>query len=698
MSLPRSAKARLAIDVGGTFTDVVIERSGRLWTAKVLTTPDAPERGVTSGIKEVLNDASLRPGAVGIIIHGTTLATNALIERTGARTALLTTEGFRDTIELGPESRFDQYDVNLVKQPPLVPRDWRIPIIERVAADGEMLRPLDEACVLEAIGRLRAGAIESVAVAFLHSYVQPAHERRVRALLQQHLPGVAVSLSSEVSPEMREYERFTTTCANAYVQPLIAGYLARLENDLNAMGFACPLFLMLSSGGITTVETARMFPIRLVESGPAGGAIFARNIAEQHGATRAVSFDMGGTTAKICLIDDFTPQTARIFEVSRSSRFQKGSGIPLRIPVIEMVEIGAGGGSIARFDRLGRISVGPQSAGSTPGPACYGRGGSEPTVTDADVVLGRIDPQLFAGGRMPLQPRLARAAMAGRGSNDVFGKDVQGLAYAIVEMVDEAMANAARVHAVENGKSVSERTLIAFGGAAPLHVGRLADKLGISRVIIPPGAGVGSALGFLLAPISYEVARSMYVRLKGFRLEQINALLSSMAEEARAVVAAGAEGKSLTERRTAFGRYVGQGYEIPIALPMRALTQADGAGLRAAFEDSYRKQYGRLIDGVDIEILTWTVTVGTEAQGAPALPAMAERSAATPSGWREIFDVGGGRCIKAPLYSRSKLPPGTSLAGPAIIAEESTSTVIGEGYDVVIAGDASIVMTRRATA
>src|SRR5260370_6560109 len=345
MNLPRSAKARLAIDVGGTFTDVVIERSGRLWTTKVLTTPDAPERGVTSGIKEVLNDSSLRPGAVGIITHGTTLATNALIERTGARTALLTTEGFRDTIELGPESRFDQYDVNLVKQPPLVPRDWRIPIIERVAADGEMLRPLDEGCVIEAIGRLRTGAIESVAVAFLHSYVQPAHERRVRALLQQHLPDVAVSLSSEVSPEMREYERFTTTCANAYVQPLMAGYLARLENDLNAMEFACPLFLMLSSGGITTVETARMFPIRLVESGPAGGAIFARNIAERHGAARAVSFDMGGTTAKICWIDDFTPQTPRPFEGSRSSRFHKGSGIPLRIPVIAMAEIGAAAGS-----------------------------------------------------------------------------------------------------------------------------------------------------------------------------------------------------------------------------------------------------------------------------------------------------------------------------------------------------------------
>ena len=696
MSSPPFVRARIAIDVGGTFTDVVIEQGSRQWTAKVLTTPDAPERGVTAAIAEVLKESDLRPDAVAIIIHGTTLATNALIERTGARTALLTTEGFRDTIELGTESRFDQYDVNLVKQPPLVPRDWRIPIIERVAADGEILRPLDEACVIEAVERLRAGAIESVAVAFLHSYVAPAHERRVRTLLQQHLPGVAVSLSSEVSPEMREYERFTTTCANAYVQPMIAGYLSRLENDLSAMGFACPLFLMLSGGGITTVETACAFPIRLVESGPAGGAIFARNIAERHGATRAISFDMGGTTAKVCLIDDFTPQTTRLFEVSRSSRFQKGSGTPLRIPAIEMVEIGAGGGSIASFDRLGRISVGPRSAGSTPGPACYGRGGSAPTVTDADVVLGRIDPKLFAGGRMSLKPELARSAMVRHGSTDVLGEDAQAVAFAIAEMVDETMANAARVHAVENGMTVSERTLIAFGGAAPLHVGRLADKLGISQIIIPPSAGVGSAIGFLLAPISYEVARSMYVRLQGFRPGPINALLSSMAEEARAVVAAGAHGGPLTERRVAFGRYVGQGYEIPIALPVRALTQADGAVLRTAFEDSYRKQYGRLIDGVDIEILAWTVTVGTQAPQPPAMPAVADRSAAAPMGWREVFDLSAGRLIKSPVYRRAKLPPGSRLAGPAIIAEESTSTVVEDGYDVVIAGDASIVMTHRA--
>jgi N-methylhydantoinase A len=696
MTLPQAAKARLAIDVGGTFTDVVLDRSGQQLTTKVLTTHDAPERGVIAGVQAALNGAGVRPDDIGFIIHGTTLATNALIERKGARTALLTTEGFRDTIELGTESRFDQYDVNLVKQAPLVPRNWRIPIVERVAADGEILCPLDEASALGAIGRLRAESIESVAVAFLHSYVQPIHEQRVRALLHDRLPDVSVSLSSEVSPEMREYERFTTTCANAYVQPLIAGYLTRLENDLKARGLSCQLFLMLSSGGITTVETARAFPIRLVESGPAGGAIFAQNVAWRHGIARAVSFDMGGTTAKICLIDDFKPQTSRIFEVSRSSRFQKGSGIPLRIPVIEMAEIGAGGGSIARVDRLGRIAVGPDSADSTPGPACYGRGGLEPTVTDADVVLGRIDPKAFAGGQVSLHPELAQAAMARVGSTHTLGLDAEEFAYAIAELVDEAMSNAARVHAVESGRTLSNYTLIAFGGAAPLHVGRVADKLGIACIIVPIGAGVGSAVGFLLAPISYEVARSMYVRLQSFRPERINALLSAMADEARRAVGQGPEGRCLTEHRTAFARYVGQGYEIPIALPIRTLFEADAAVLRKAFEQSYLQQYGRLIDGVDIEILAWTVTVGTDAPEVQLMPTVKNQPASSPSSWRDIFDIGQGAWIKARLYRRSELQRGSSLAGPAIIVEESTSTVIGPGYDVVIAADASIVMTRRA--
>jgi len=679
--------SRIAIDIGGTFTDVVAERDGHQWTTKVLTTARAPEEGVLVGVRAALRLADLAPVAIDIIVHGTTLATNALIERKGARTALLTTAGFRDTIELGTESRFEQYDLNLEKPAPLVARNWRLPIGERMAADGEVLRPLDEGTVQEAIGILRAQRIESVAVGFLHSYANPAHERRVRELLRAHLPGVAVSLSSEVSPEMREYERLCTTCANAYVQPLVAGYLERLEVGLRAAGFRCPLYLMISSGGITTVETARVFPIRLVESGPAGGAIFARHVAARHGATRVLSFDMGGTTAKVCLIDDFEPQTARVFEVARSYRYRKGSGMPVRIPVIDMVEIGAGGGSIARRDSIGRIAVGPQSAGSDPGPACYGRGGNEPTVTDADLVLDRIDPQMFAGGKVRLDPERARAVVGG-----------DDFAYAIVELVDEAMANAARVHAVENGRTLQERVLIAFGGAAPLHVGRVADKLGVARILVPPAAGVGSAVGFLLAPVSYELARSHYVRLRAFAPESLNRVLAGMAAEARKVVARGAPGDALVEVRTAFARYVGQGHEIAVKVPVRELVEADGETIKWAFEEAYLAQYGRLIEGIDAEILTWTVTVRNHAQIAERLPVTLAKQAPTPIAWREAYDVGQAARLHTAIYRRADLVTGDAFSGPAIVAEDATSTVIGPGFGALIAMDGTIVITRRGEA
>jgi N-methylhydantoinase A len=472
----------------------------------------------------------------------------------------------------------------------------------------------------------------------------------------------------------------------------VAGYLGRLQDHLMSQGFDCPLLLMLSSGGITTVATAQAFPIRLVESGPAGGAIFAQHISRRHGATCALSFDMGGTTAKICLLDDYRPQTARMFEIDRSSRFCKGSGMPVRIPVIEMVEIGAGGGSIARVDRVGRIAVGPDSAGSLPGPACYRRGGSEPTVTDADVVLGRIDPVTFAGGQLSIDPQAARQAMDRAATTTGLG--AQDFAYGIIELVDEAMANAARVHAAETGRTLPERTLIAFGGAAPLHAARVADKLGISRVIVPVYAGVGSAVGFLMAPISYEIARSLYVRLEQFRAEPVNAMLEGMAVEARDVAAAGALGRPLSEQRTAFARYVGQGHEIAIALPVRALVDADRTALRQAFEQAYSRQYGRLIAGVDIEILTWTVTVGTVAPDVAPMPPLVAGAAAKPCARRAVFDPGTGAYLETAIHSRSALPRGSIVAGPAIITEDATSTVLGPGYHAEIAADGSIVITR----
>src|SRR5579884_1759115 len=509
------AEARLGVDIGGTFTDVALEAGGRRWSAKVLTTPEAPARAVLDAIRAVLDAAALGPADLAIIIHGTTLATNALIERKGAKTALLTTEGFRDTIEIRHENRFEQYDVNIDLPPPLVPRRLRLPIRERIDARGKVLVPLDEKSVTNALDVLAAESVEAVAVGFLHSFTNPDHERRVGEAVARRLPQVAVSLSCEVSPEMREYERFSTACANAYLQPLMGGYIGTLERELIAAGFRCPMLLMTSGGGITATDTAVRFPVRLVESGPAGGAIFAACIARQHGLDEVVSFDMGGTTAKICFIDKARAQTARMFEVARIYRFIKGSGLPLRIPVIEMVEIGAGGGSIATVDPLGRIAVGPHSAGSEPGPVCYGRGGSEPTVTDADLVLGRIDPATFSGGKMPLNSGSATRAIAER----IGGKlnlAVEHAALGISEVVDENMANAARVHAIESGKDLRPRTLIAFGGAAPLHAARVAEKLGIRHVLVPANAGVGSAVGLLRAPVAYEIVRGRLMRLSGF--------------------------------------------------------------------------------------------------------------------------------------------------------------------------------------
>ena len=383
--------ARLAVDIGGTFTDLALEHDGRRSTIKVLTTQAAPEQGVLAGVRDILLTSGVSPADIGIVIHGTTLATNAVIERKGARTALITTQGFRDVIAMGNESRYDQYDLNIVLPEPLVPRYLRLPVPERLDNEGNVLLPLDVDAVRALVPCLQRERVESVAVGFLHAFVNPAHERRARDILAEALPDIPVSLSSEVSPEMREWERFSTTVANAYVQPLMARYLRELADGLRGIGVTGPVFLMLSGGGLTTIETACRFPIRLVESGPAGGAIFSATIARQCGIANVLSFDMGGTTAKICLIDDGKPQTARAFEIARVGRFRKGSGLPLRIPVIEMVEIGAGGGSIAHVDTMGRIAVGPESAGADPGPACYGRGGTEPAVTDANLVLGRYD-------------------------------------------------------------------------------------------------------------------------------------------------------------------------------------------------------------------------------------------------------------------------------------------------------------------
>jgi N-methylhydantoinase A len=683
---------RLAVDIGGTFTDVALEHAGGRITGKVLTTPEAPERGVLEGVHGVLGAAGLRLADLALLVHGTTLATNAIIERKGARTALVTTEGFRDVLALRNESRYDQYDLNLVLPEPLVPRHLRLTVPERLDNEGRVLRPLDEAAVQALVPVLERERVESIAVGFLHAFVNPAHEQRTRAILADALD-VPISLSSEVSPEMREWERFSTAVANAYVQPRMARYLTRLEAALRAEGFAGPLFLMLSGGGLTTLDMACRFPVRLVESGPAGGAIFSAHIARECGLDRVLSFDMGGTTAKICLIDDHQPQTARSFEVARIGRFKKGSGLPLRIPVIEMVEIGAGGGSIAHVDALGRITVGPESAGADPGPACYGRQGTQPTVTDANLLLGRYDGARFAGGRLQLHAAPAAAAMDAQ-VGGALGLAPAMAALGVIEMVDETMSNAARVHAVESGKSLGERTLIAFGGGGPVHAYRIAEKLGVDRVLVPGGAGVGSAIGFLRAPVAYEVVRSLYQRFSTLDTAAVNRLLAQMATEATAVVARGSFGAPTRESRLAYMRYVGQGHEIPVKLPTHHLTDADIPAIRAAYDEAYTRFYNRPVPGSDVEILSYAVTIATASETAPpALPPPAP-AAALSARVQAVRDTVRGEVADWQVFERAALTPGAALHGPAIIAEDETSTLVGPGWRAQIDAHGYIMLTR----
>lgn len=687
--------ARLAVDIGGTFTDVALELGDQRWTMKTLTTPKAPSEGVISGIRQTLDEAGIEAGRVGLVIHGTTLATNAIIERKGAVTALITTEGFRDVLDIGYETRFDQYDLMLEKPKPLVPRERRFVIQERVDVQGRVLTPLDEDGIEALLPALDEAGVESVAIGFMHAYANPDHERRVGLRLRAVRPDLWVTLSSDVCPEIREYERFTTASANAYVQPRMAAYLGMLGEQLEAEGITAPVLMMTSGGGLTTLSTAKRFPIRLVESGPAGGAILASGVAASLGLDKALSFDMGGTTAKICLIENFEPESAREFEVDRSARFMKGSGLPLRIPVIEMVEIGAGGGSIARLDTLGRITVGPDSAGADPGPAAYDQGGEQPTVTDADVVLGKIDPVSFAGGKVALKPELARAALE-RTVGDPMGLSPELGAFGVQEMVDETMASAARVHTVERGKTVSDQSLVAFGGAAPLHAARLAEKLGIARVVVPTDAGVGSAIGFLRAPIAYEVVKSKQQRLRLFDAAAVNALFDDMQAEAEEVVRTGAPEGDLVETRLAYMRYYGQGHEVVVTLPNRPLDAADTSLLQEKFDQTYRGIYRRIIPTAEVEVLSWGLTLST---GSEPLQALVETEARSERprqvGERSLFDHDKEAFVTVPVFARADLAPGDYMEGPALIQEEQTTTLVSKTFIAHIAANGYIVLERR---
>lgn len=680
---------RMGVDIGGTFTDVVLEIGSHQFSTKVLTTYAAPENAIIDGMQQVCKQADIAPSQIGQIIHGTTLATNALIERRGAKTALITTQGFRDVIEMRTESRFEQYDLNLTIPEPLIPRQQRFTLLERVGAQGEVLIALDRAEVEALVDSIKDAGYQSIAVGLLHSYLNDAHEQLVREVLAEKMPDAMVSLSCEVSPQMREYERFNTVVANAYIKPLMKSYLGRLEGQLKNEGVNCDIFLMHSGGGIISIESAAEFPVRLVESGPAGGAVFAANIAARYGLDKVLSFDMGGTTAKICLIKNQTPKTSRVFEVARTYRFKKGSGMPISIPVIDMVEIGAGGGSLAHVDAMRQIRVGPESAGSEPGPACYGRGGERPAVTDADLVLGKLDPDNFAGGSIQLHTESSKSALETVLGNTL-NMDALTAAYGLAEVVDENMANAARVHAVENGEDLTHYTMIAFGGAAPLHAGRLCEKLGVNRLLVPAGAGVGSAIGFLRAPFSFEANRSVYMRLSEFQPEVIRQLLTDLESEATKFVRSCDATAEILSEYKAYMRYSGQGWELPVALTKAQALNPDAAVFKQLFEDDYISLFGRAVEGMDVEITVWSVNATTPTEAVEPVDVLAGNSPATVASTRSLFDPALSQSVEASVILRDDLQAGQLVTGPAVITENETTIVLPSSRQAIRQSDGCI--------
>ena len=698
-------ESRIGVDIGGTFTDVVLEIDGKRLTHKILTTRENPAEACLRGICRILAAAGAAAEDIDVLIHGTTLATNAIIERKGAVTSMVTTAGFRDVIEIGTEGRPEQYDINILKPEPLVARRRRFVVQERLDGNGGVLRPLRDSDLEALLPALDAAGTESLAIGFLHSYINPEHEHRAREYFERHRPQWTISLSSEISPEFREFERFSTTCANAYVQPMMSSYLEEFEQELRARGFSCPVLFMLSSGGLTSIDTARRFPVRLIESGPAGGAIFAAEVSRRCVANQAISFDMGGTTAKICMLDDAKLQTNRRFEVARVYRFRKDSGLPLRIPVIDMVEIGAGGGSIARIDELERLAVGPESAGSEPGPACYGRGGTRPTVTDACLALGMIDPESFAGGDIALDSAAASAAIRGHVASRM---DIGAVAaaFGITEVVCETMASATRVHAIECGKNCVSRTLIAFGGAAPMLACRMANRLGINRVIVPADAGVGSSVGFLRAPISFELVRTVCQPLDDFDFETTNRICDEMHEETEQHVRTCVGNDiQLETRRQAYMRYKGQGHELAVDVPWKPLGPESSEDLQARFEAKYRESFGRNVGGIAAgEVVSWSLSVSgprypaTSMQDQLFLPPANSAIHGKLQKKRPLFDARQSGFKPVPVADRAFLVPGETVAGPAIIVERQTSIVVSEEFDARVLATNDIEIRRRAAA
>lgn len=679
---------RAAVDIGGTFTDLLLEHSpsGRYAVGKMLTNHISPALGVVDGLQALLSSAAVSGEDIGNVIHATTLVTNVVIERKGATTALLMTEGFRDTLIIGREHRYDMYDVLLEKPEPLVPRRLTLGVPERILADGTVLRPLDDDAVRSIAAQLSRLQVKAVAVCLLHAYRFPAHELRVREILGEQLPGLLVSLSHEVVGEQREYERALTTVANAYVLEIVDRYLSELEDELSRLGHRGELLVMLSSGATATTETARAFPVRLIESGPAAGALGAAHASRLIGRPNLMSFDMGGTTAKACLIEDERPTISSELEVARRERFKRGSGLPLKTSSVELIEIGAGGGSIARLDRFGLLQVGPDSAGSEPGPACYGRGGTEPTVTDADLILGYLDPEFFLGGRMRLELGLAREAI--RKLSEPLKLDLARAAWVVHQVVNETMANAARIHAVERGRSIESIPLFAFGGAGPVHAYRVAESLGMTTVIAPLGAGVGSTIGLLAAPLAFDFVRTAVDRVGSLDWRVASELITEMEDSGRSLLArAGVRPEEVRIELSADMRLAGQAHEVNVDLPGSPLGPGDEERLEQMFFKTYSALFDRTPPNVTVEVVSWRVRVfgpdpafrlqsgGRYESGETASAAAADAR----KGHRMAYFPESGGYVPTPVYDRYLLSRDERFVGPAIIEERESTLVIGPG-------------------
>ncbi|MGW4519715.1 hydantoinase/oxoprolinase family protein [Amycolatopsis sp. NPDC004378] len=672
---------RIGVDIGGTFTDLcAVDDTGIVAVGKVLTTHDEPARAVEEGLAALLAEAG---HDVGQVVHGTTLVTNALIERKGSRTALLATAGFRDVLEMRREHRYELYDLNLELPAPLVPRHLRFDVPERILADGSVHIGLDEAYVARLGRELAARGIEAVAVCFLHSFTNPAHERRVAGILAEVAPSLRVALSSEVVPEIREFERASTTVANVYVQDLTERYLRDLEHRLRRLGITGAPHIMLSNGGLATVDTAARHPIRILESGPAGGALAAAAI----GPADLLAFDMGGTTAKLCLIAGGAPLVTHQFEVDRKYRLLPGSGLPVQVPVTDMIEIGVGGGSIARIDALGLLTVGPDSAGSEPGPVCYGRGGTEPTVTDADLVLGYLDPGYFLGGGMDLDADAARAVLREKIA-DPLGLSVEEAAWGIHTSVNEDMANAARVHAVERGQDPAKLPMYTFGGAGPVHGVGVARALGAPSVVAPPAAGVLSAAGFLTAPLAFDFVRSARAAVHELAWEQVDALFAEMEAEGAALLAkSGVD--DVTHRRIAEMRYAGQGYEIRVPVHGGRWPET----LIDEFTRTYRTLYRRTGPEVGVEVLNWRVVSSGPAPEVTLRLNSQVTGGDARKGTRKAYFPSTGGFVDTAVFDRYRLEAGARIDGPAIVEERESTVVVPPGAHCVVRDDAALEVT-----